>query len=78
MAVAGEALTPAEFSAALASLGWSQRHLVSLLECDTNLPTRWARGTAVIPPSIGKWLDRLVACHERYPPPDDWRVYVYE
>jgi transcriptional regulator with XRE-family HTH domain len=67
-------MTPDEFVAALAAIGWSQRQLVTLLGCDTNLATRWSRGTAAIPPSIAKWLAKLAACHERLPVPTDWRV----
>lgn len=67
-------MTGDEFSAALLAIGWSQRHLVTLLECDTNLATRWARGSAEVPPPIARWLTKLVACHERHPVPDDWRT----
>lgn len=67
-------MTPEEFVAALQRIGWSQRQLVALLECDTNLATRWSRGTAAIPPSIAHWLQRVAACHERNPVPTDWRV----
>ena len=67
-------MTPSEFSGALATIGWSHRQLVALLECDTNLATRWSRGTAEVPPAIAKWLAKLVACHERHPVPDNWRV----
>lgn len=66
-------MTPTQFTAALATLGWSQRHLASLLECDTNLPTRWARGDAAIPPSIARWLTVLAAFAEKHPAPNDWR-----
>ena len=67
-------MTGDEFVAALATIGWSQRALCSLLGCDTNLATRWSRGTAAIPPSIARWLQRVAACHERNPVPTDWRV----
>ncbi len=67
-------MTPAEFTASLDALGWSQRHLARLLECDTNMPTRWARGTVQVPPSIAEWLEQLVWHHECYGVPDDWRI----
>jgi hypothetical protein len=67
-------MTPDQFTAALQTIGWSQRQLVALLECDTILATRWSRGTAAIPPRIERWLTKLVACHERNPVPTDWRV----
>jgi hypothetical protein len=66
-------MTPKQFTAALETLGWSQRHLATLLACDTNLPTRWARGTADVPPSIGTWLADLARHHHRHPTPTDWR-----
>jgi ribosome-binding protein aMBF1 (putative translation factor) len=71
-------MTSAEFSTALQAIGWSQRHLARMLECDDKMVRRWATGALAVPPSIGKWLNRLVACHDRHPPPDDWRVYIYE
>jgi hypothetical protein len=66
-------MTPAAFAAALERLGWSKRHLVDLLRCDTNLPTRWARGDAEIPPPIATWLTGLTGAHHAHPPPQDWR-----
>lgn len=71
-------MTPAEFSAALAAIGWSERYLARQLACDKKLVQRWSGGSAPIPPPIARWLDRIAGCHERYPPPDDWRVYTYE
>ncbi len=71
-------MTPAEFSAALSHIGWSQRHLARQLQCDDKMVRRWATGALAIPPSIARWLDRVVGCHDRFPPPDDWRVYTYE
>lgn len=65
-------MSPQAFSTALATLGWSQRHLALLLECDTNLPTRWATGRVPVPPSIAGWLSDLAAFHEQHPPPT-WR-----
>jgi hypothetical protein len=67
-------MTPDQFTAGLQTIGWSQRQLVALLGCDTILATRWSRGTAAIPPRIERWLTKLVACHERNPVPNDWRV----
>lgn len=67
-------MTPAEFSAALATLGWSERFLARQLGCNHKLVQRWSAGGTLIPPPIARWLDRIAGCHERYPPPDDWRV----
>jgi transcriptional regulator with XRE-family HTH domain len=67
-------MTPAEFSDALAALGWSRRHLAEQLGCDTGLANRWAAGRAAIPPRIARWLMLLVKDHERRGKPDGWRV----
>jgi hypothetical protein len=67
-------LTGAEFTAAIASIGWSRRHLVFLLQCDLTLALRWERGLAPIPPSIASWLLKLSSFHLKQQPPTDWRV----
>lgn len=66
-------MTGDQFIAALATLGWSQRHLAMLLGCDTNLPTRWATGRVEVPPSIAAWLAMLSAYIAKHPAPNDWR-----
>lgn len=68
-------MSPGQFAAALAEIGWSQRHLAMLLRCDTNLPTRWANGRAAVPKPIAEWLSDLARYHERHPVPV-WRVRV--
>ena len=67
-------MAPERFVACLTMLGWSHRHIVGLLRCDTNLATRWSRGQAPVPPSIEVWLEALVRCAVRHLPPEDWRV----
>lgn len=67
-------MTPVEFSAALAALGWSRRHLAEQLDCDVTLANRWASGRAAIPPRIARWLMRRVKDLQRDPAPDGWRV----
>lgn len=67
-------MTPAEFTEALETIGWSQRYLASLLGCDHHLARRWASGTAPIPPSIARWLELNARWHRRAPPPTDWRI----
>lgn len=71
-------LTPAEFSAALVMLGWSERYLARQLQCDKKMVQRWSAGDAPIPQSLAMWLVKLSVYHEMLPPPDDWRVYTYE
>lgn len=61
-------MTPSQFRAALVIIGWSQRHVATLLGVDERQARRWAAGAA-IPPDIAKWLFDLVSCHEAYPPP---------
>jgi transcriptional regulator with XRE-family HTH domain len=78
VALAVAAVTPAEFSAALVSIGWSQRQLAGRLKCDQKMASRWSSGAAAVPPSIATWLTQLATAHRLYPPPDDWRVYYEE
>jgi len=72
--IATPTMTGEQFSAALATIGWSARQLVTRLGCDTNLATRWSRDQAPVPPSIARWLSRLAAAHAAQPVPQDWRV----
>jgi len=67
-------MTPAELQTALRTIGWSQRQLAAILECDNVIVWRWATGRADIPQVIERWLLRMAACHEKHPVPDDWRV----
>lgn len=69
-------MTPTRFRACLEALGWSQRHLSTLLACDTNLPTRWARGVAQVPPGVAAWLDALASHAETMPPPERERWWA--
>jgi hypothetical protein len=55
-------MTGQQFTAALGTIGWSQRHLAHVLGCDTNLPTRWARGVLPIPDTLAVWLRRIEEC----------------
>ena len=66
-------MTPAEFDAALAALGWSARYLAGLLGCNRTLPLAWSSGRATVPVPVAAWLRALGAAHERLPLPD-WRT----
>ena len=44
-------MAPERFVACLTMLGWSHRHLIGLLRCDTNLATRWSDEQATGSPS---------------------------
>ena len=67
-------MTASQFTQALATIGWSQRHLASLLGCDTNLPTRWATGRASVPEPLADWLEALAYAHRHHGVPGNWRV----
>ena len=67
-------MTAREFNAALATIGWSRRQLADMLGCDHNLPARWGSGYALVPASIGSWLEQLARALIANPPPTDWRT----
>jgi ribosome-binding protein aMBF1 (putative translation factor) len=67
-------MTADEFTEALQLIGWSQRQLAAMLDCDNVIVWRWATGRADIPASIAVWIRRIAACHEKHAVPDDWRV----
>lgn len=66
-------MTPDQFRTALETIGWSNRHVASLLGCDVVLPLRWGTGKAPVPPAVAQWLDKLAKAHSRLPAPADWR-----
>jgi hypothetical protein len=65
-------MTPDEFTEALDTIGWSKKHLARILGCDSNLPTRWARGHAQIPAGLAEWLRALADFHKAVGMPE-WR-----
>lgn len=70
----GGRMTPVGLADALAALGWSGRHLASLLGCHRDLTTQWLSGRVAVPDRVAAWLKTLVAAHARHPAPTDWRV----
>jgi hypothetical protein len=66
-------MSPTQFSTALGMIGWSKRHLASLLSCNTNLPSWWSTGRVTVPESLAIWLSTLAVFHDRHPAPTDWR-----
>jgi hypothetical protein len=58
----------------LEQIGWTRHRLARELDCDKNLPIRWARGDVGVPKLVVKWLTRLATAHERIPKPIDWKV----
>ena len=65
-------MTPAQFSAALVTLHWTQRGLATLLGADDRQVRRWAAGYP-IPASVASWLAGLAAHHVAAGVPE-WRV----
>lgn len=50
-------MTPADFRTAVATLGWTWRHIEDLTGVDERQVRRWAAG-ATVPPHIAEWLAR--------------------
>ncbi|MBB5458679.1 hypothetical protein [Paraburkholderia sp. Cpub6] len=50
-------MTPAEFEAALAQLGWKQSDFCRMADVDKNTPSRWIKGTTPVP----GWAARFLA-----------------
>lgn len=67
-------MTPDDFNAALATLGWSQRMLARRLGCDAMTVNRWSHGRQAIPAQVAAYLARLKAAHARVPEPAEWQA----
>ena len=65
-------MTGTQFTEALRTIGWSQRHLAKILGCDTNMPTRWERGEVEVPAGLTVWLRGLAGYHRTAGVPE-WR-----
>lgn len=69
----GEPLTPDEFRAALAQLGWTQAHFSDRVGLTATAVNRWAQGTVPIPLWAGEYLGAmldLAELHKRYIRPE--------
>lgn len=66
-------MVPTEIRVALATLGWSTRHLARVLGLPESTPSNWTAGRYAIPAEYAAWLVRRVAAHEQAmrddPPP---------
>ncbi len=62
-------MTPERLGACLAALSWTQRGLAKLLGRHPSTVRQWARGDVRVPADVAVWLEALVRCHERHPPP---------
>lgn len=69
-------MTPNRFRGCLVALGWTQRGLAAILQCDDRIIRRWASGEAEIPVSVAAWLETLTKVHEAAPPPRGWKRRV--
>lgn len=67
-------MTPAAIRSALATLGWSTRHLARVLGAPERTPSEWTAGRYAMPAEASAWLARHVARHEAAmqadPPPN--------
>ncbi len=71
-------MTPTRLRDAIACLGWTQRGLARMLDCDERMVRRWTAGSGPIPSEIAAWLDRLAAAAAANPAPTDWRLRPLE
>jgi len=62
-------MTGADFTFALAVIGWSQRELARRLGVPESRVRRWARGTLPVPQAVAAWLRRAAELHFANPPP---------
>ena len=63
-------MTSDKFRTCLDTLGWSQRSLARLLDCDERMVRRWAAGQYSIPDNVAGWLATLAAFHAEHPAPN--------
>ena len=66
-------MTPAQFRATLATLGWTTGGLARFLGCSHDRVRNWIRPDYRVPPDVAAWLERRVVLHEQAmrddPPP---------
>jgi hypothetical protein len=63
-------MEPARFRQCLEQIGWTLRGVADHLGLPPTRIRRWADGDYPVPAEVGRWLDRLAAAHERFPPPE--------
>lgn len=54
-------MTPDEFTAALAALGWKQAEFCRRLDVDPHTPSRWVTGKTAIPRWVPEYLRAMQA-----------------
>ena len=62
-------MTPADLSAALAALGWSQRELARQLGVAESSVRQWLTGKSRMRPDLLAWLLDLARYHAEHPAP---------
>ena len=62
-------MTPADLSAALTALGWSQRELARQLGCAESSVRQWLTGKSRMRPALAAWLLDLARYHAEHPAP---------
>ncbi len=55
--VRGAYMTPDEFTASLARLGWKQADFARMADVDKNTPSRWVNGQSPIPGWAARFLE---------------------
>ena len=63
-------MTPADLSAALTALGWSQRELARQLGCAESSVRQWLTGKARMRADLAAWVLDLARYHVGHPAPD--------
>ena len=62
-------MTPIDLSAALISLGWSQRELARQLGVAESSVRQWLTGKSRMRPALAAWLLDLARYHAEHPAP---------
>ena len=52
-------MTPAEFRAAAAVIGWSERQIAARSGYAVSIASQWASGRCAVPDDLARWLERM-------------------
>jgi hypothetical protein len=67
-------MTPLRLRECLHLLGWSQLDLAKIIDVPPRRVRQWAGDDEPVPKNLANWLERLVAFHQKNPPPVGLRV----
>jgi hypothetical protein len=67
-------MSPDEFRACLAAIGWTQRSLAERLDIHHTRTARMATGRYQVPPEVAAWLRLLAQLHAVHKLPFGWRA----